>query len=274
MGIIKNYQAKGSCKVTFTYPVNAAENAKTVQVLGDFNNWDSKKAPKMKKGKEEFSTVVEIKAGNRYEFRYLIDNARWDNDFAADGYVPSPYAGINNSVLLVDNVAPTTKTATAPKATSEKAAAPKTKPAAKKETTKVTTTKTAPAPKAASGKVTAPKTKPAAKKETAKAPTTKAAPTPKKETAKVATKEVKDDLKKIEGIGPKIAEILVNNGIATFSALSKTKPENIKKILETAGPKFNIHDPATWPTQADLAAKGKWDELKKLQDELNAGKKK
>ena len=55
---------------------------------------------------------------------------------------------------------------------------------------------------------------------------------------------------------------------------TKGKVENIKRILEEAGPKFNVHEPSTWPTQAALAAKGKWDELKKLQDELNAGKSK
>ncbi|MBL0026645.1 MAG: DUF4332 domain-containing protein [Saprospiraceae bacterium] len=82
----------------------------------------------------------------------------------------------------------------------------------------------------------------------------------------------KDDLKKIEGIGPKIAEILSSKGIKTFADLSKAKADNLKKILDEAGPKFNIHDPATWSKQAALAAKGSWDELKKLQDVLNAGK--
>ena len=91
---------------------------------------------------------------------------------------------------------------------------------------------------------------------------------------KLAVKVVKDDLKKIEGIGPKIAEILNSKGIVSFSDLAKGKVENIKRILEEAGPKFNVHEPSTWPTQAALAAKGKWDELKKLQDELNAGKSK
>ena len=104
MGIIKNYQVKGNCKVTFTFPFSAASGAKTVQVLGDFNNWDSKSAPLMKKGKEEFSSVVELSAGNSYQFKYLLDGSTWENDFAADGYVQTPYQGVSNSVIVLDEV--------------------------------------------------------------------------------------------------------------------------------------------------------------------------
>jgi large subunit ribosomal protein L17 len=81
-----------------------------------------------------------------------------------------------------------------------------------------------------------------------------------------------DDLKLIEGIGPKIADLLVAGGIATFADLAAATPEAIKAILEAAGPQYNIHDPQTWPAQSQLAADGKWDELKALQDELIGGK--
>lgn len=81
-----------------------------------------------------------------------------------------------------------------------------------------------------------------------------------------------DDLKKIEGIGPKIAGLLVTAGISTFDKLSKTKAERVKEILLAAGSRYRMHDPATWAKQAQMAAKGKWDELKKWQDELKGGK--
>jgi small subunit ribosomal protein S1 len=81
-----------------------------------------------------------------------------------------------------------------------------------------------------------------------------------------------DDLKKIEGIGPKIAEILTASEIGTFMALSETSPEKIREILEEAGPRYKMHDPTTWPQQAELAATDKWDELKELQDNLKGGK--
>jgi len=79
-----------------------------------------------------------------------------------------------------------------------------------------------------------------------------------------------DDLTKIEGIGPKIAEILQNAGIKTFADLSASKVGDLRDIL--AEHKLSSHDPKTWSKQATLAKHGKWDELKALQDELNGGR--
>ena len=99
----------------------------------------------------------------------------------------------------------------------------------------------------------------------AKAAAEKAAP---KVAAKKATGKA-DDLKKVEGIGPKIASTLVEAGIATFADLAKSTPEAISEII--SGVRGN-HVTDTWPAQAKLAAEGKWDELKKWQDELDGGK--
>ena len=81
-----------------------------------------------------------------------------------------------------------------------------------------------------------------------------------------------DDLKKIEGIGPKIAELFNNEGIFLFSELANTSVERMREILDAAGPRYRIHDPSTWAQQADMAANGQWSELKELQDRLNGGK--
>jgi len=78
-----------------------------------------------------------------------------------------------------------------------------------------------------------------------------------------------DDLKKVEGIGPKIAETLVTAGISTFAELAATDAAKISEII--SGVRGN-HVTDTWPAQAQLAADGKWDELKKWQDELDGGK--
>ena len=113
--------------------------------------------------------------------------------------------------------------------------------------------------------------KAAPKKETKKAePKAKAekkVEAPKKAAPKKAAKA--DDLKKIEGIGPKIASTLVEAGISTFADLAKTDAAKISEII--AGVRGN-HVTDTWPAQAKLAAEGKWDELKKWQDELDGGK--
>lgn len=96
---------------------------------------------------------------------------------------------------------------------------------------------------------------------------------PKVETpAPVAASGKADDLKKIEGIGPKIEQLLHDKGIITFSILAATSAEDVKAILTEAGPRYTIHDPATWGKQAEMAAAGKWDELKAWQKELDGGK--
>ena len=82
----------------------------------------------------------------------------------------------------------------------------------------------------------------------------------------------KDDLKKVEGIGPKIEELLNGAGINTFSQLAATSPDTVKGILQAAGNRYKTHDPTTWPRQAGMAAEGKWDELEKWQDVLDGGK--
>ena len=110
----------------------------------------------------------------------------------------------------------------------------------------------------------------------AEAPVEVVAAEPEVETAPVEeTPEaitLSDDLTKIEGIGPKIAEILTNNGIATWSQLAEAEVDKLKEILEAAGARFKSHDPTTWPQQAQLAATDKWDELKELQDRLDGGR--
>jgi len=104
--------------------------------------------------------------------------------------------------------------------------------------------------------------KPKAKKETAK--------TAPKATAKKASGKA-DDLKKIEGAGPKAAEALVNAGVDTFEKLAKETPEHISEILSEASSRLAHLVTDTWPKQAQMAADGKWDELKEYQDKLDGG---
>jgi len=211
--MLKKQYAKNKplCKVTFSLPLEAAPDANEVRLLGDFNNWSWDEAVILSLNKAEYTAVVELEAGQSYEFRYLIDSHIWENDWAADDYVPSPYDGVYNSVVLTEAVTA--------------------KPATK----------------------TTPKKKPA------------------KKPAKKATKS-KDDLRKIEGIGPKIASLLNEAGIKTFKELAKTKNKKLVEILEAAGKRYRMHDPATWPEQAKLAADGKWEQLEALQKELKGGR--
>ena len=94
-----------------------------------------------------------------------------------------------------------------------------------------------------------------------------------KEPVKVAEVPAQaDDLTVIEGIGPKIAEVFHAAGITSYVELSGKSGEELKAILTEAGDQFNTAVTDTWPDQAKLAAEGKFEELKKWQDELDGGK--
>jgi len=80
-----------------------------------------------------------------------------------------------------------------------------------------------------------------------------------------------DDLTKIEGIGPKVAELLNNSKITTYKQLAETQVDAIKEVLTAAGGIMANMNPSTWPDQAQLAASGEWDKLKQWQDELDGG---
>jgi len=96
----------------------------------------------------------------------------------------------------------------------------------------------------------------------------------KKELRKMEAEKSKEpqDLTKIEGVGPKIAEVLNAAGISNYAQLAGTDKVRVKEILSEAGARFASHDPTTWGDQAQLAAEGKWDQLKKWQDVLDGGK--
>ena len=80
-----------------------------------------------------------------------------------------------------------------------------------------------------------------------------------------------DDLKRIEGIGPKISGLLQAAGIRTFAQLAETDVSRLKQILEEADITA-LADPTTWPEQARLAAAGDWEGLTALQDRLKGGR--
>ena len=122
--------SKKVCKATFSLPKEAVKGAKKVALLGEFNNWNQNQPIELKKKKDgSFATTVELPVGRKYEFRYLIDGAKWENDWSADQYVPINAFGIENSVVVAEVLDAPTKRA--PKKVAKKAvkktAAPKAK---------------------------------------------------------------------------------------------------------------------------------------------------
>jgi predicted flap endonuclease-1-like 5' DNA nuclease len=79
-----------------------------------------------------------------------------------------------------------------------------------------------------------------------------------------------DDLLLIEGIGPRTSTVVAAAGIRSFADLAATDVERLRSLLADAG--IKTLNPATWPEQARVAAEGRWDDLKALQDRIKNGK--
>lgn len=90
--------------------------------------------------------------------------------------------------------------------------------------------------------------------------------------AALGRKVVEDDMTIIEGVGPKIASLLEMAGVRTWRGLAAASVHTLQEVLNDAGPAFRMHDPATWPDQARLAADGQFSELADLQQRLDGGR--
>ncbi|MCG2461521.1 30S ribosomal protein S2 [Flavobacteriaceae bacterium F89] len=100
---------------------------------------------------------------------------------------------------------------------------------------------------------------------------TKKEEAPKKKAPKKEAGTEADDLTKVEGIGPKISEIFQNSGINTFGDLAEKSEDELREILTDAGSKYASKNPASWPKQAKMAAKGQWDKLEEWQESVKGG---
>lgn len=100
MAISKTYsKSKPVCKVTFEVSAETLNSAKSVSLLGDFNEWNLTALKKQKNG--TFKASVELEKGKEFAFRYLMDNDVWFNDEAADKYVPNGVSYEENSVVVI-----------------------------------------------------------------------------------------------------------------------------------------------------------------------------
>ena len=92
---------KNVCKVTFSLPKEATKSAKSVHLVGEFNNWEVSATPMKKMKDGSFQAIMQLEPGRSYQFRYLIDGEKWENDWTADHYVPSSFGAAENSVVVV-----------------------------------------------------------------------------------------------------------------------------------------------------------------------------
>lgn len=98
-GIKKKYlKARPACQVTFVLPKEAAPEAESVCVLGEFNNWSQDAHPLRRLKNGDFTVTLELESGRSYRFRYVIDGWKYENDWYADRYEPNPYGGEDSVV--------------------------------------------------------------------------------------------------------------------------------------------------------------------------------
>jgi predicted flap endonuclease-1-like 5' DNA nuclease len=91
-----------SKKITFTLPADVAADATSGLLLGDFNNWDDSKAPSLKKQKDgSLKATISLEGGRSYQYRYLLDDGRWVNDYTAETYAHDWRYGVDNCVITV-----------------------------------------------------------------------------------------------------------------------------------------------------------------------------
>lgn len=92
------FKTKDVCKVNFSLPEEAVKGAKKVTIVGDFNRWDQTLGIPMKLKEGQYVASIDLPVGIEFQFRYLIDDNIWENDWAADKYVRTPL-GVENSVV-------------------------------------------------------------------------------------------------------------------------------------------------------------------------------
>jgi 1,4-alpha-glucan branching enzyme len=102
MAIQKQYlKTRNVCKVTFRLPAAVGKTASRVNLAGNFNNWSQTSHPMKKLKSGEHTITLELEPGKDYQFRYVIDEVRWENDVAADKYVSCQEFDADNSVICL-----------------------------------------------------------------------------------------------------------------------------------------------------------------------------
>lgn len=94
-------KGKNTCKVTFSVPKELAKSTKSVHLVGEFNNWNIYGTPMKKQPDGTFAVTLELDKGREYQFRYLIDENFWENDWNADKYLTTPFGDCENSVVVL-----------------------------------------------------------------------------------------------------------------------------------------------------------------------------
>ena len=75
------------------------KNAKTVSIAGEFNGWNKHANPMEKREGGLWQTTLKLALGE-YEYKFVVDGARWVEDPNANRFKPDHFGG-RNSVIIV-----------------------------------------------------------------------------------------------------------------------------------------------------------------------------
>lgn len=96
----KYYKTKDYCRITFRLPIDEIGEARSVHLAGEFNDWNTQATPLKKLKNGSFILELKLKENAEYQFRYLVDQERWENDHHADRYIPTPFGDSDNFIVI------------------------------------------------------------------------------------------------------------------------------------------------------------------------------
>lgn len=97
----KYLKSKPVCKVKFALSKEQVANAKSIALVGEFNNWDVSATLMRKQKSGVYASTIDLAVNQTYQFRYLLDGSTWINDEGADDYVASHVSHEPNCVVHV-----------------------------------------------------------------------------------------------------------------------------------------------------------------------------
>lgn len=105
IGITKQYLTKRPnkpqiCRVTFRLFAEHANGAKSVNLVGEFNEWKMFETPLKRLANGDFSVTLKLEAGRTYQYRYLINQSEWMNDPSAELAVENNIGGTNSAIYI------------------------------------------------------------------------------------------------------------------------------------------------------------------------------
>ena len=92
----KYFKTVDEVEVTFEF---SRSDVDSVKLVAEFNDWKPM-SMRFNKSANAFKAKVRLPKGESFQFKYLLNDAEWENDYKADKYVPNVF-GTENSVVAI-----------------------------------------------------------------------------------------------------------------------------------------------------------------------------